>query len=95
MTRLSTILFTVALTLGAGSAVDHAILRAQQVSSTSPAIMKMPLSTISGLPTCNAGAEGLVYGVADALLPVALATIASGGLVHVIAYCNGSIWIVL
>ena len=95
MTRVSAILFTAALTLGAASVVDHAILRAQQATSTSPAIMKMPLSTIAGLPACNAGAEGLVYGVADALLPVALATIASGGLVHVIAYCNGSIWIVL
>ncbi len=54
-----------------------------------------PKSAVSGLPTCNAGSEGLIYGVTDALLPVALAAVAGLGAVHVLAYCTGAAWIVL
>lgn len=49
---------------------------------------------ISSLPTCNAGTKGAMYLVTDALLPAALATVASGGAVVVGVTCNGTVWIV-
>jgi hypothetical protein len=53
-----------------------------------------PVTTVSGLPTCNSAAQGIMYFVTDALAPVALATIASGGAVKVGVICNGTAWIV-
>jgi hypothetical protein len=53
------------------------------------------ITTVSGLGTCNTGAQGLIKGVTDALVPVALATVAGSGAVHVAVYCNGSVWIIL
>jgi hypothetical protein len=53
-----------------------------------------PTVTVSGLPTCNTGAQGQMYFVTDALAPVALAAIASGGSVKVGVTCNGTSWIV-
>ena len=61
---------------------------------TSPTPMIVILSTVAGVPTCNAAAEGLMRGVTDALAPVSLAVAAGGGAVHVKVYCNGSQWIV-
>jgi len=52
-------------------------------------------ATVAGLPPCNAATEGLIFGVTDALVPAALAAVASGGAVHVAVYCNGTTWIVL
>jgi hypothetical protein len=57
-------------------------------------LLTLPTSTVIALPTCNGGAEGQVRGVTDALLPAALAAVATGGLVHVPVYCNGTAWIV-
>lgn len=53
-----------------------------------------PLSTISGLPSCVSGIKGASYMVTDALVPVALATVASGGAVSIGVTCNGTAWIV-
>jgi hypothetical protein len=53
-----------------------------------------PTSTIGNLPTCNAGTQGAMYFVTDALLPAALATVGAGGAVKVGVTCNGSAWIV-
>jgi hypothetical protein len=53
-----------------------------------------PSVTVSGLPTCNAAAQGLMYMVTDALAPVALAAVASGGAVKIGVTCNGASWIV-
>lgn len=53
-----------------------------------------PSTVVGSLPTCNGGAQGLMYFVTDALTPVALATIAAGGAVKIGVTCNGSVWIV-
>lgn len=57
-------------------------------------VPQMPTVHVAGLPTCNSGAEGKLYEVDDALLPAALAIVASGGAVHVGVRCNGTNWIV-
>lgn len=56
--------------------------------------VKIPLSTVTNLPTCSAATEGLLRGVTDALTPVALASVVGGGAVRLSAYCNGTAWIV-
>lgn len=55
--------------------------------------MVLPSSTISALPTCNAGATGQVRMVTDALLPSFLVTIAAGGSVKLPVFCNGTNWV--
>jgi hypothetical protein len=55
--------------------------------------IRLPVTTVTALPSCDAGAEGTMYGVSDANSPAyneALGT--GGGNTHVIAYCNGSYW---
>jgi len=74
-------------------AFGFAIVHAQTV--TASGITSLPRSAIGSLPTCNAAAEGTLFGVTDALIPAALATVAAGGAVHVSVYCNGTNWIVL
>lgn len=44
--------------------------------------------------TCNAAAEGTMYSVTDANSAVFNAAVAAGGANHMIAYCNGSAWVV-
>lgn len=58
------------------------------------AIVRRPTSTIAGLPACAGGTKGYMYIVTDALLPAALATVASGGAVNIGVTCNGTNWIV-
>ena len=53
-----------------------------------------PVTTVSGLPTCNSGTQGVIYFVTDALTPVALATVAGSGAVKIGVTCNGTNWIV-
>jgi hypothetical protein len=53
-----------------------------------------PVTTVSGLPTCNSGSQGTIYFVTDALAPVALATVAGSGAVKIGVTCNGTNWIV-
>lgn len=50
------------------------------------------VSTVSGLPTCNGGAEGSRSGVTDALTPTFLTTVVGGGAVHASVYCDGTNW---
>lgn len=57
--------------------------------------VKAVTSAVASLPTCNAGTQGTIRHVTNALLPVALTTVAGGGAVRVIVFCNGSNWIVL
>jgi hypothetical protein len=54
----------------------------------------VPKSAVGSLPACAAGTEGLIYGVTDALTPVALSTVTGGGAIHTLVYCNGTSWIV-
>lgn len=53
-----------------------------------------PTTVVGSLPTCDAGAQGRMYFVTDALLPAALAIVANGGAVKVGVICNGTNWIV-
>lgn len=53
-----------------------------------------PSVTVAGLPTCNSGAQGLMYFVTNALGPVALSAVVGGGAVAVGVTCNGTTWIV-
>lgn len=57
-------------------------------------LTKRPSTTVASLPTCNAGAAGTMYMVTNALVPVALATVAGGGAVTVGVTCSGTAWIV-
>lgn len=54
----------------------------------------LPGTTVATLPTCNSGAAGRIAFVTDALTPAALATLIGGGAVPVLAFCNGSTWVV-
>lgn len=76
------------------------IIASTEIWRTSAAVFKMiagglqlQILTVSGLPTCNAGAEGTFYGVSDALAPTFLGTLVGGGAVHSGAYCNGTNWV--
>lgn len=51
------------------------------------------LYVVSGLPTCNAGAEGTRAAVTDLLTPTFMAAAVGGGAVRGAAYCNGTSWI--
>lgn len=56
--------------------------------------VKTEIVAVLSLPTCDSTSEGLRYGVNDALAPVPLATVVTGGSVHVGVYCDGTNWIV-
>lgn len=66
-----------------------------ETMSITPNIPQAPTTTIGALPTCSAATRGRIYIVTDALLPVALATVAAGGAVVVAVTCNATNWIVL
>jgi len=65
-----------------------------QPTGTNTAPNKVPLSTVVNLPTCNAGNEGLTWGVSDQNTAVAYnAVITGGGGTHQGVYCNGTAWV--
>ena len=47
----------------------------------------------ASLPTCNAGAEGVLLAVTDSNTATFNANIAGGGANHVMAYCNATNWV--
>lgn len=50
-------------------------------------------ATVAALPTCNAGLNGSIYVVTDALLPTVLGTLTGGGAVTTLIHCNGTAWV--
>lgn len=58
-----------------------------------PGVRIGPVLTVSTLPTCNAGAEGLIRGVSDATAPTYNATLTGGSTVHINVRCNGTAWV--
>lgn len=54
--------------------------------------LHLPVSAVASLPACNAGNEGLLFGVPDAVSPTYNAALTGGGTVHTAAYCNGAAW---
>lgn len=55
--------------------------------------IKLRLTTVASLPTCNGAAEGSEVGVTDLLTPTFLATAVGGGAIHSSVYCNGTNWV--
>jgi hypothetical protein len=56
--------------------------------------LRLATSAATNLPGCNAGLEGSLYGVTDALSAVFNTVVVGGGGNHVMAYCNGAAWTV-
>lgn len=56
--------------------------------------LQLPKTTVASLPACAAGGEGSLYAVTDANSAVFNAAAAGGGTNHMIAYCNGTGWVV-
>ncbi len=81
-----------ALCLGVGTAIAQFTTGGMTPSAgTVPQLTRFSVAT---LPSCVAATEGQMAGVTDALVPVALATVAGAGAVHVSVYCNGTAWTV-
>jgi hypothetical protein len=74
-----------------GLLLSAAVAQNVQSPSTSNTV---PKTVVGSLPVCAAGTEGLMYGVTDALTPVALSAVTGGGAIHALVYCNGTSWIV-
>lgn len=51
------------------------------------------ITTVAGLPTCNAGAAGTISAVSDALAPAFLVAVVGGGAVVTPVFCDGTNWI--
>ena len=65
-----------------------------QPTGTNTAPNKVPLSTVANLPTCNAGNEGLTWGVTDQNTAVAYnGAVTGGGNTHQKVYCNNTAWV--
>jgi len=54
----------------------------------------VPNKTVTGLPTCNAAANNMIYLVTDASSPAVGSTVVGSGAVQTLVHCNGSNWIV-
>lgn len=72
-----------------GNTGTGAVAHATSPTLTTP---KLASSTVAGLPTCNAGAEGSIAYVTDASAPSYNATLSGGGAVKTLAMCNGANW---
>jgi hypothetical protein len=55
--------------------------------------MKVASLTVATLPTCNAGAQGLMSAVTDATTPTYLGTLTGGGTTYTPVTCNGTAWV--
>lgn len=60
--------------------------------SSSYGAINLPVSPVSQLPTCNALHAGILRAVSDASAPTFGSTLAGGGAVGAMAYCNGTNW---
>jgi hypothetical protein len=77
--------------LGLACSIGFALGQNVQSPSMSNAV---PKTVVGSLTACGAATEGLIYGVTDALTPIALSAVAGSGAVHTLVYCNGTSWIV-
>lgn len=55
--------------------------------------VQIAITTVAGLPTCNAGLEGMMRGVSDANSTTYHATAAGSGANHMPVYCDGTNWV--
>lgn len=63
-------------------------------TSNGALVLQRPTTTVAALPACTAANRGVMYVVTNALLPVALATVAGAGAVVVGVMCDGTNFIV-
>jgi len=61
---------------------------------SNPGTLYLGATTVSGLPTCNSGAQGTHASVNDANATTFLSTVAGGGSNKVPVYCNGTNWVI-
>ena len=60
--------------------------------SSSYGAVNLALSTVAGLPVCNALHTGILRAVSDASSPTFGSTLTGGGSTGALAYCNGTNW---
>lgn len=56
--------------------------------------LRLALTNVAALPACAAGSEGALRAITDATSATFNAAVAGGGGNHVMAYCNGTGWVV-
>jgi hypothetical protein len=77
-----------------GSIFFCGVMAIAQPIGTNTAPNKVPVTTVANLPTCNAGNEGLVWGVSDQATAVAYnGAVTGSGATHQKVYCNGTAWV--
>jgi hypothetical protein len=54
----------------------------------------LPSKSVATLPPCNAGQNGAIQNVTNALTPIVGSTVVTGGAVTTLVHCNGTNWIV-
>lgn len=78
---------------GTGTAITQLQLTVLNLLLTSGSITVVP-TTYTMLPTCNSSSEGLLWPIKDSTSATFNATISGSGSNHIIAYCNGSNYVV-
>jgi hypothetical protein len=81
--------------VGAAGAKDLRFVRMAGAGSfrfdVAPVVLS--ITTVGGLPACNAGRKGAAMTVSDQLsAPTYRGALTAGGTIAVLAYCNGSAW---
>lgn len=56
--------------------------------------LKLQVLNVAQLPQCNEEAEGTIFGISDSKHNSFGAPVSAGGRAHVMAYCNGTSWVV-
>jgi hypothetical protein len=65
-----------------------------QPTGTNTVPNKVPVTVVANLPTCNAGNEGLSWGVSDQNSTVAYnGPVTGSGINHQSVYCTGTAWV--
>jgi hypothetical protein len=65
------------------------------ISGPTPSISSVPNVAVAGLPVCNAGTDGLIYRVTNALTPIIGSVVIGGGAITLLVHCaSGTGWVV-
>lgn len=76
---------------GTGVVYTDSIINSGEIKSRD--FFATPVS-FSTLPSCTSGGNGLLYALTDGSTNIVGTTVAGGGSNHVMAYCNGTNWVV-
>lgn len=97
-------IFTLALALAICTAANAQVPAVNSGTAVYPssgtlavtgAAPKLLSSVVASLPTCNAGAAGVMYLATDLLTPTALGIAVGGGAVIAPVVCNGTNWVTI